>query len=825
MFKRVGLIVGAVLLSTLLLGYVFRLPLLQWAIAPELKKAGITLSCLDFSITSELNIHADKVCVNYQNQQNQQLQLTGITANTKRVDIKNAVLTVNTLPKSDNANQGAKNLDLALPLNRPLISIKQLVVESDELNKPLKISILEPELNQFNVTGDINASAILTANKVSGQFTINDTLLKQVINTKNTLIADANFNSQQAFSFDGIEVELNGDISSQFAHTYEFSHTNQQCQINVLTTGKLATRFNLNSQALMFNTDLLNNKINLTPSCIELIPPSEYAGFISKQVPLNWQLKLPQSIRLEGSELSVPVINLVSVSDKQFDILITDTTLNITSPLEYLQTTLSAQINTPDINNINVNAQLSGAAIKGDYAVILESLPEFVPATANGLSLSGHFNISEFIDLKPIGLINAKLTLNSVDAFDISAVQYQGDLTAKMDKQLNAEVALTQQLKSAEYKEFTVSGISNTLTANANLGVGELFADLTAKTNIKAVNSPDIKLNNIKVESTGLQSRALKATHHAFINDVELVVNHHMSSQAHPFEVIIPEQSTLLLNALIRQFEPLAQLTEGEFNGYISGDINLQNALFNMGISHTSALYNDYLASDLNSVFSGEYNSGKLNVKPTTFNLNEFRAGAVVKAIEGQWQVNNNTALINDVKGSVFGGEFSLDSYTVGKPNQVANVKFENIDASKLVTLDDKSGIVLTGRLAGSLPVHFDSGKIEIIDGSLFSQGTGNLKITNNAAFDSVMQQQQELQPVLGLLTNLDIQKLNSSVALKNDGWLKLGVNLQGYNKAEQQQVNFNYNHEENVFTLLRALRLSDEITQKVEQQYSQKGN
>ncbi|KAA1151084.1 hypothetical protein EU510_14635 [Pseudoalteromonas sp. FUC4] len=816
MFKRIGLIVGAVLLSTLLLGYLFRLPLLQWTIAPELKKAGITLSCLDFSITPELNIHADKVCLNYQNQQ---LQLTGITANTKRVDIENAVLTVNPLPKSDNANQLAKNLDLALPLNRPLINIKQLVVKSDELNKPLKISILEPELNKFNVSGDINASAILTANKVSGQFEINDTLLKHVINTKNALIADANFNTQQAFSFDGIELELNGDISSQFAHTYK------QCKVNVLTTGKLATHFNLNSQALIFNTDLLNNKINLTPSCTNLIPPSEYAGFISKQVPLNWQLKLPQSISLESSELSVPVINLVSVGDKQFDILITDTTLNIKSPFEDLQTTLSAQINTPDINNINVNAQLSDAAIKGDYGVMLEGLPEFTPATANGLSLSGHFDISEFIDSKPVGLINAKLTLNSVDAFDINAVQYQGDLTAKMDKQLNAEVALTQQLKSAEYKEFKVTDISNTLTANANLGVGELFADLTAKTNIKAVNSPDIKLNNIKVESTGLQSRALKATHHAFINDVELVINHHMSSQAHPFEVVIPEQSALPLNAFISQFEPLAQLTEGEFNGYISGDVNLQRASFNMGISHTSALYNDYLASDLNSVFSGEYNSGKLNVKPTTFNLNEFRAGAVVKAIEGQWQVNNNTALINDVKGNVFGGEFSLDTYKIGKPNQVANVKFENIDASKLVTLDDKSGIVLTGRLAGSLPVHFDSGKIEIIDGSLFSQGTGNLKITNNAAFDSVMQQQQELQPVLGLLTNLDIQKLNSSVALKNDGWLKLGVNLQGYNKAEQQQVNFNYNHEENVFTLLRALRLSDEITQKVEQQYSQKGN
>ncbi|WP_165729380.1 YdbH domain-containing protein [Pseudoalteromonas sp. 31A1] len=816
MFKRVGLIVGAILLSILLLGYVFRLPLLQWAIAPELKKAGITLSCLDFSITSELNIYADKVCVNYQNQQ---LQLTGITANIKRIDIKNAVLTVNPFPKNDNANQLAKNLDLALPSTRPLISIKQLAVKSDQLNKPLKISILEPTLNQFNVTGDINASAILTADKVSGQFAVNDTLLKQVINTKNTLIACVNFNTQQAFSFDGIELKLNGDISAQFTHTYE------QCQANVLTTGKLATHFNLNSQALMLNTDLLNNKINLTPSCANLISPSEYAGFVSNQVPLNWQLKLPQSIRLKDSELSLPAINLVSEGVKQFDILMTDTAVNIKSPLENVQTNLSAQISTPDINNFSVNAQLVGTTIKGDYAVALESLPEFVPATANGLSLGGHFDISEFIDSKPVGLINAKLTLNSVDAFDISAVQYQGDLTAKMDKQLNAEVTLTHQFKSAQYKKFKATDISNTLTANANLGVGELFAELTAKTNIKAVNSPDIKLNNIKVESNGLQSRALKATHHAFINDVELVINHHVSAQANPFEVIIPEQGVLPLNAFISQFEPLAQLTEGKFNGYISGDVNLQNASFNIGVTHIGALYNDYLASDLNSVFSGQYNSGKLNVKPTTFNLNEFRAGAVVKNIKGQWQVNDNSALVNDITGDVFGGEFSLDTYTVGKPNQVANVKFENIDASKLVTLDDKSGIVLTGRLAGALPVHFNSGEIEIIDGSLFSQGTGNLKITNNAAFDSVMQQQQELQPVLGLLTNLDIQKLNSSVALKSDGWLKLGVNLQGYNKAEQQQVNFNYNHEENVFTLLRALRLSDEITQKVEQQYSQKGN
>lgn len=816
MFKRIGLIFGIILLSILLLGYVFRLPLLQWAIAPELKKAGITLSCLDFSITSKLNIHADTVCLNYQNQQ---LHLSGVTANTQRVNVQHAILTLNPLPKSDNANQPAKQLEIALPANRPLINIKQLVVNGIELNKPLKMSVLEPVLNQFNVTGDINASTTLTANKISGQLTVDDILLKQVINTKNTLLDDVNFNTQQAFSFDGVELKLNGGISAQFAHTFK------PCQFNLLTTGNLITRFNLNNQALMLDTRSLKNKINLTPRCIELIPPSEYADFVSKQVPLNWQMTLSQAIRLEDGKLTVPEINLISEGNKHFDVLATGTALTLNPLLDNIQANISAQINTPAINSININAQLNGTKVKGDYNIELETLPAFIPVTANKLNFSGHFDLSEFIDSKPIGYTQSKFSVASFEAYDIKAMHYQGRLTAKIDKQLNAEITLTNQLKSAAYKAFKLTNISNSLTAKANIGVGELFADLSVKTQIKAVNSPDIRLKNIKIDSSGLQSRAFKASHHAFIDDIELVVNHHISPQAHPFEVIVPEQSVLPLNAFINQFYPLAKLTKGTFNGKVSGDVNLQRASFEMDIRQLSGLYNDYLANDFTSVFNGEFNSGKLNVKPTTFNLNEFRAGAVIKSLKGQWHVNNNNVRVIDVKGNVLGGTFLLDNYTLTKESQVSTVTFNNVDASKLNTLEDKSGITLTGRLAGTLPVIFDKSGVHISQGSLFSQGEGNLKISNNAAFDSVMQQQQELQPVLGLLTDLDIQKLNSSVALKNDGWLKLGVNLQGYNQQAQQQVNFNYNHEENIFTLLRALRLSDEITQKVEQQFSQKGN
>ncbi|WP_350563617.1 hypothetical protein, partial [Psychrobacter sp. CAL346-MNA-CIBAN-0220] len=83
-----------------------------------------------------------------------------------------AVLSINPLPKSNQSSQAAKKLALALPEERPLIAIKQLVIKSNDFNKPLKINLAEPILNQFNITGDINAKAILANNKLTGQFSV-----------------------------------------------------------------------------------------------------------------------------------------------------------------------------------------------------------------------------------------------------------------------------------------------------------------------------------------------------------------------------------------------------------------------------------------------------------------------------------------------------------------------------------------------------------------------------------------------------------------------------------------------------------------------------
>ncbi|MDO6547839.1 YdbH domain-containing protein [Pseudoalteromonas carrageenovora] len=818
MLKRVGLIMGAVLLSIVLLGYVFRLPLLQWAVAPALEKAGVTLSCLDFSLTSKLNVHVQKACLSYQNQE---LVVTGITANTRHVEIKHVALNINPLPQSDKVSSPATILDLALPEKRPTITVEQLSINSEFLNQPLILSINEPKLNQFVVNGDLSASATLYNNKVQGQLKVSDELLKQLLKTDNALLSGLSFNTSQAFSFNGIEGSATGNLQARY--DYKFKN----CDISNNTKGVLSAAYNLNTQKLGLDSSKLKNNVTLGNNCQSLIPEGDYKAFAVKQLPLNWQWALPKPISLVGNNLALPLITLTSdeQSEQDIDITFTDTFVNTVTPLQSARTKLKAQLHTDDIKAVVLNTQLENAQLSGNYDITLTALPEFLPADANNVKAHGDFTLTQLIDSKPVGKVSTTFSFDKAVAYGTTINAYTGKLVVNMSEKLDANVVLKSEFKSVQYDEYKLTGINNTLSAKANLGVGELFAHLSANTQIITLTSPSIDLENINVDSKGLQSRALKASHHVFVNGIELVANHHISKVEHPFEVIVPQQNVLSLNSIISQFEPLAHLTQGEFGGRISGDVNLQKANFYLTIDDTSALYNDYLANQFMAQLSGQYDSGQLNVEPTTFNVNELRAGAVVNNINGKIEVINNSAKAFDVSGNVFGGVFELDKYSLLKSQQTANVTFKDIDASKLITLDDKSGITLTGRLKGLLPLHFSDSGVEVTNGSLLNQGEGKLIISNNAAFDSVMQQQQELQPVLSLLKNLDIQKLNSTVALKSDGWLNLGVNLQGFNELQQQQVNFNYNHEENVFTLLRALRLSDEITQKVELQYSQKGN
>ncbi|KTF12256.1 YdbH domain-containing protein [Pseudoalteromonas sp. H105] len=797
------------LLSVLTLGYAFRMPITQWVVAPTLSQSGIELNCLDWSLNSNVSLNISRVCLTYQGHQ---IELGSIVANTKNIIVGRASLQLNDSENDTSGNRAFKKLALNLPSGRPTIDIKRLLITHPQLHDALSVSVREETLNTFVISGDVTAEIAVSNHKVVGRFNLADRLLAKI-----KPIPALTLSSEHEFTFDGALVDIKSNIDAEFTQAFS------QCPLTVDVLGDVNVYYHFNDKKASLNAQQLTSWVTFDSGCLAIINNQPQRDFIAKQLPLKWQLMMKDTVAFENDQLGIPSI-VFNAKNSEAKLSLRNLAINVQQPLEQAKGDIKLLFNSEGIEHIAVNAALNNLAMNGDYQLGANELPGFLPASAKKLTSTGQFKIANVLQLQQDAKITSEITFAELNVDKLTAKGYKAQFEAEIDDKQNINASLNSQLRSVTYEQYQVLGVKNQLSTSSRLAVGELFVDLNSETKLAQFNSDFLDLNNIRISSKGMQSRALQASHHIFIDGIELVASHHISAVEHPFEITIAEQAVTKLNSVLQQFSPLATLTDGSFNGVVRGDVNLQQADFTFNVDRVSGLFNDFLAKHFSSQLTGAYYSGQLNVAPTTFELNELRAGAVVSDITGNLSVDNSVARVYQLAGGVLGGRFALDSYKVTKEAQQCLVTFKNIDASKLITLDDKSGITLTGRVNGRLPVYLDQQGISVKSGELSSDGTGKLIIADNAAFNAVKAQQQELDPILSLLEDLDIQSLNSSVDLKPNGWLYLGVNLKGYNEEQAQQVNFNYNHEENVFTLLRALRLSDEITQKVEQEYSTKG-
>ncbi len=822
-FKRACVGLLGIVLSMVLLAYLFRLPLTSWYLTPMLSKNGAELHCIDWSLTRKLDLNIEKLCLTYQGQQ---IELAGIIANKQQVSVSRANLIISNQSNNqqpDTSQPEFKKLALVLPEQRPLIRIEQLDVVSPFTDTPVRLAIQEKRLNHFSILRDLNADVEISNYEVKANITFDEQVAERFV----TLPTSSHFTIQSQIKFDGITVAIESSINASYQHAVG------ECDLGFASEGQLSAKYQLNQQHLYADLSALQNQLSAKRDCLNTIADQQHQSFVEAQLPLTWQLHIEKPVSVESKLLSIPTVKLQAI-EGQSEVTVSNTSLSLLDPLTSLNSQVSIDFNSKDIDELKFNAHLHESSVSADFQLSVDSLPAFLDFQSDGaltegvgvegIGAKGKLNI-EGLFTSPTAKLNTDISVKNALISGAQITDFSSAINAEYNAQQHLVVNANSKVKSLTYDDINAAKISNELTLSTDLSVGELFADIDAKTTAAKLSTAELSLNKLSVVSKALQSRALQATHHVFADGFEALVSHHMSEVAHPFELVIPEQAVSKLNPIIVQFEPLATVTDGVVSGNIKGDVNLQQAQGRVQISKFTALYNDYLANDFAVNLNGTFNSGQLNIVATKFTLNELRAGAVVKNIQGQLQVTANQPCVANLTGQVMGGAFVVNKFCPLSDSQTATVKFENIDASKLVTLDAESGISLSGRLAGTLPVVINKQGIEVKQGQLVNQGDGKLLITNNAGFEAVKAQQQELSTTLSLLENLDIKKLRSSVNLKPDGWLHLGVNLEGYNEAQQQAVNFNYNHEENVFTLLRALRLSDEITQRVEKEYAKKGS
>ncbi len=189
----------------------------------------------------------------------------------------------------------------------------------------------------------------------------------------------------------------------------------------------------------------------------------------------------------------------------------------------------------------------------------------------------------------------------------------------------------------------------------------------------------------------------------------------------------------------------------------------------------------------------------------------------VVSDIVFDTSIANFTVTADDISGNILGGSFELNQ--VQWPlNQIKpiEVNLTKIDLEKLLALDKKQGIVVTGSVSGHLPVYFDGIRPLIKEGHLYNVGSGVIQVFNNPAVEELKSGNTQLKLAFDALQNLHYHHLSSEASMADDGYMLLLTTIKGQNPDLQNDVNFNLNLTYDLLGLLESLTITKQLENQV---------
>ena len=208
--------------------------------------------------------------------------------------------------------------------------------------------------------------------------------------------------------------------------------------------------------------------------------------------------------------------------------------------------------------------------------------------------------------------------------------------------------------------------------------------------------------------------------------------------------------------------------------------------------------------------------------------LAHFDGGVDVTALAGRGELRASAAdwqlTLDNARGELLDGAFSTDKLTVSRDQPVTGVlQLQHISLAALVALQKQEGISVSGFLDGELPFTLDTAGFRIDGGRLANRPPGGeIRINGNPAIDQLRLSQPQLEYALNALEWLDYDELTTDIDYRADGLATLAVSIRGRNPDITRPIHFNYSHEENLLQLLKSLRIGDELSEKIGEQFNQ---
>lgn len=194
--------------------------------------------------------------------------------------------------------------------------------------------------------------------------------------------------------------------------------------------------------------------------------------------------------------------------------------------------------------------------------------------------------------------------------------------------------------------------------------------------------------------------------------------------------------------------------------------------------------------------------------------------------VDVDWTVSGTGPAIElrDIQGELFGGTMTSPSVHVDLAKAPARlaISLREIDLAKVLSLEQQKGIDGTGLLNGTLPLTITAAGVSVKDGTIEAQPPGGvIRYTTTAEAGKLpAESDHSLRLVSQALNNFHYNVLRVGVQYREDGQLQLSARLEGKNPDMKKTppIHFNLTVQENIPTLLKSLRVTQDIEASLRQ-------
>jgi len=381
---------------------------------------------------------------------------------------------------------------------------------------------------------------------------------------------------------------------------------------------------------------------------------------------------------------------------------------------------------------------------------------------------------------------------------------WQGNVTMpKSNTQATtAKMSFDLQIDN-QLKQLNIPKVVKVKTLELNTKLSGSFSNIRVKAKVIADNLSiasakiigDISQPQIEVQAKGVVITDLLALKIELPIELKLIdgmLNYHLSGQLKNTENLMANPMKLALSV---------KDVTGEVDGTWLQELNWQQE-FIIQYGQVSSLRDDLNIENNLTIAKIETATPITSLSTRTFI---------------DFEQNEVKVKVNNTSGKLLGGRFDIAQaqWPFSKGSAI-NVKLTKIDLEKLLELDQKQGIVVTGRVSGKLPIYYDGEHFLVKEGNLHNVGDGLIQVYNNPAVEELKNSSTELKLAFDALENLHYHHLSSDVSMADDGYMLLVTAIKGRNPDLDNEVNLNLNLSYDLLGLLESLNITEHFESKV---------